>query len=130
MSPAAIARAARDVPLIFTAESVRAILDGRKTVTRRLAKLPAPCAVQPGDRAWVKEAWADDAEAQWEPEKRGTFYRADEEDDGAKLERDTTDCGIPFKWHTPLFMHHARRFGRPARATARHHRGRRDRRRD
>jgi len=44
-----------DRPLIFTDESVRAILAGTKTMTRRLpGKRPVRWAV--GDRIWVKEA--------------------------------------------------------------------------
>jgi hypothetical protein len=64
-----------DRPIIFSAPMVRALLEGRKTQTRRLAWRPLPplppgqvdareeCPapwqyVQPGDRLWVREAWA------------------------------------------------------------------------
>ena len=45
-----------DRPIIFSAPMVRALLDDRKTQTRRLATSPlAKCS--PGDRLWVREGW-------------------------------------------------------------------------
>lgn len=67
-----------DRPIIFSAPMIRALLDGRKTQTRRLFKVPAGSYVEqgrvwamtdgcpygdaalpyrPGDRLWVREAW-------------------------------------------------------------------------
>lgn len=71
----------KEHPMIFNAEMVRAILDGRKTQTRRIIKLPfidknigcelsgnelaaevsggdyRNCTLWPGDRIWVREAF-------------------------------------------------------------------------
>jgi len=94
----------KERPILFSAPMVRAILEGRKTQTRRVVK-PQPDAVhsgtpywfvggyrlsetahnplrcpygQPGDRLWVRETWAP-------LEAAGTpyIYRADADEDGS-----------------------------------------------
>lgn len=96
------ATAVRERPILFSGEMVRAILDGRKTQTRRVVKLPpwstgewddfeydglealaicentgclatVPCPYgQPGDRLWVKETFAS-------PQSHIVAYQADGE---------------------------------------------------
>lgn len=44
-----------DRPIIFNDHSVREIIAGRKTVTRRVGKTWAKA--RPGDLLWVREAW-------------------------------------------------------------------------
>jgi len=81
----------KERPILFSGKMVRAILDGRKTTTRRIVK-PQPdrsftwtahkqCEAeykcpygQAGDRLWVRETWAglshnyeSDSWEQWEP---------------------------------------------------------------
>lgn len=67
-----------DYPIIFSAPMVRALLDGRKTQTRRLAysrrgRMSRWWFVKAGDRLWVREAWRPVHSA--DP-SRGASYRA------------------------------------------------------
>lgn len=55
----------KERPILFSGEMVRAILEGRKTQTRRILKpnsdspFQTKCPYgQPGDRLWVRETWA------------------------------------------------------------------------
>jgi len=60
-----------DHPIIFSAPMIQALLDGRKSMTRRLAWMFSTKGVdhwrpsrwqkvKPGDRLWVRETWAHD----------------------------------------------------------------------
>ena len=64
-----------DRPILFSAPMVRAILDARKTMTRRVAK-PKFDAWQVGDRLWVRETYAITHIGGDYPDR--VHYRADE----------------------------------------------------
>lgn len=60
----------KERPIIFSAEMVRALLRGQKTVTRRVLNPQPPVPLgfawrypygQPGDQLWVKETWRTSA---------------------------------------------------------------------
>lgn len=91
----------KERPILFSGPMVKAILDGRKTQTRRVVKhkndwymeggmswpefesyvyaedgIKVPCPYgQPGDRLWVRETWAPLAVS-----SKGAYYRADIEE--------------------------------------------------
>lgn len=73
-----------DRPIIFSGLMVRALLEGRKTQTRRLATSPLrKC--EPGDRLWVRETcwiappfWTDTPVNPCGPHRQEVAYKADD----------------------------------------------------
>lgn len=101
----------KERPILFSGPMVNAILDGRKTMTRRIVKFDDagrvrlgkrcwhrddPDAVRgcqyglPGDRLWVRETFSDD----WKPD---IAYRAD-----GGLDADRFDAGV--RWRPSIHM--------------------------
>ena len=117
--------AVRERPILFSGEMVRAILDGRKTQTRRVAKLTDsgrvrlpgkptnwhpddPNAVracpfgQPGDRLWVRETFTDRFTDNADGE-RWVAYQAD----GRMINHSTGDRDAnvgPLTMRSPIHM--------------------------
>lgn len=86
----------KEHPIIFNATSVKAILRGAKTETRRIPGKPRGDA---GDRLWVKETWAQLCMAD---EIDGTCDLAYKADDWP-ADEPGPDC-YTNSWRTPLFM--------------------------
>lgn len=114
----------KERPILFSAPMVRAVLEGRKTMTRRVAKrlllgLPqaemnAQCPYgQPGDRLWVRETWAhndgwyDDTDAvawkNWHGERNGRQC-ATWVDYRATYQQDKDGCDRDWPWRPSIHM--------------------------
>jgi hypothetical protein len=96
-----------DRPIIFSGPMVRALLDGRKTQTRRLATSPLRrCEV--GDRLYVREAWALISVCTHNDPNtlamvdRG-FYRCDNSTVEGEIERWTPSIHMP-RWASRLTL--------------------------
>lgn len=104
--------AVRERPILFSAPMVRALLDGRKTQTRRIItatgafmgldleleadrdSLVQSCRFGvPGDRLWVREAWA----LYHDTDGASVVYRADTQDHGGDAPPGTS-------WRSPIHM--------------------------
>lgn len=108
-----VAPPTREIPILFQDTMVRAILDGRKTVTRRVGKSWAKA--KPGDILWVREAWAPAdrliglAEGYDCDPPKSVVFRADHHayicnPGDAPIRADDRDIGQPAKWRPSIHM--------------------------
>jgi len=107
----------KEYPILFSTGMVRAILDGRKTQTRRVIPIKLQQCRTPedepevfidwcnyghiGDHLWVKETFAN-------APVNGYVYRADYKDDGFGSEVIDFSTGmlVPLVWKSSRFMPH------------------------
>lgn len=113
-------------PILFKGDMVVALLDNRKTQTRRMVRLPlidrqlTGCEIagseingmlkegrfdicphgKPGDRLWVKETWVGSQTTMM------GYFKADLQYWNHATNKPSKDCGQPelCKWKSPLFM--------------------------
>lgn len=100
-------------PILFNTEMVRAILDGRKSCTRRIVK-PQPTArygaqcikppYQPGDILYVRETWAPIYPDKESNEVCGYIYKEDSLKEYDKRYPDGEDYQWGGKWHPSIHM--------------------------
>jgi len=96
----------KERPIIFSGPMVRAILEGRKTQTRRIRKIGTGLCPhgQPGDLLWVRETWGaihrgDSSPIRGQPFDAEIVYRVDGDPD-------LPDASLweSFKWHPSIHM--------------------------
>lgn len=100
----------KERPILFSSEMIKAILEGRKTMTRRVIRfkksnlrditipMPQECPYgKPGDRLWVRESYKD-----WSSGTNRISYRADYTKDDEDMELEVG--GVTPKWRPSIFM--------------------------
>ena len=86
-------------PILFNTAMVRAILDGRKTMTRRAVKNPAMPICRKGDILYIRETWCKS------PFTNHYIYRADG-DEGIFTQSYDSEImnDTAWKWHPSIHM--------------------------
>lgn len=113
-------------PILFNTEMVRAILDGRKSCTRRVVK-PQPTArygaqcikppYQPGDILYVRETWERFECWNCDGDERGNCPKEPKKSVldktcGCYMYRATDEISGDAKWHPSIHMTMGELFGR------------------
>lgn len=106
----------KERPILFSVPMVRAILDGKKTMTRRIYK-PHFNSWQVGDRLWVRETFCvwfperTEGMKDWDLDNPQIAYRADDNPEiesaiqyGAEQYRDFGDDDYLRAWEPSIFM--------------------------
>jgi len=96
----------REKPILFSGPMVRAILDGRKTQTRRVVKIPNPVFERvpedcpygiPGDRLWVRETWCCKMEDGTYVYRENCIHDCWYAADGKEIHKDDGDGGTEYR---------------------------------
>lgn len=88
----------KEHPILFSTPMVEAIIAGRKTQTRRIAKGDKCPYGEPGDILWVRETWQLTTWCHVSDENYGYIYKASE--NGRDWEENSED----WTWRPSIFM--------------------------
>ena len=95
----------KEKPILFNGEMVKAILDGRKTMTRRVMRGACPYGAV-GDRLWVRETWCP-LNQDYAPAARGVSLPSDGSNVIVSYRADHVDPrgdAMLLQWRPAIFM--------------------------